>query len=468
MRERILSKFSDVFFLRIYKFLWLIEFLKLALLFMIATFFAAYVLSDVMELASEYIPSLKKIYTPENEEYHRINTSMCFITTFILRLLIYINIDVPISLEGKERRDRSAQNILSNIRKGQSQEFIFYIRRFYSDTGIDIRLYNDSLISFSNFFPFPIDNYFWRAAPFKCPVIRIGGKNQTFSAGTIYFSEDEEKKWRTAFRDLAKASKIILSIPLTEEDSALLTEIEWIKNNNLLHKIVFVMPSKGEFYFFDEETGKPKEVIEIERFWNKSRKTSKDILNIDLPHYSSEGGYIVFPDGNNPRLVCASGGRRWREKDTIKDVLKGNIVPSRLKFSFLFAKTYMKGFLGLLLIWIVLLSLTKEKFHQIKLSTGINFIGENFFIFLISLALFHITHKAFGKTKGLIALTLLTIIYAIIWMSPAPSNQVALFILPIFLSFVASFCIGYFFYNDKPYKISQSHSSVSQDEVLSS
>lgn len=256
----------------------------------------------------------------------------------IFLALMYVYKKTPIRIEQKMRRDLQARNIYQSLKSGNPKPFVFYIRRFFADTGMAVVL---DAPWYKNLSPTegnrPLEQYIADSAPKHLPVIKIGGQrlSQDFGVGTRYYEQEREhqteaekecirESWFSAFKEFAKASERIIILPLVQSDSALLDEIEWLKQHNLLSKVIFIMPPKAKAKFYDLKTGHIKDTQSISDIWAESKRTIQKKLGITIPDYSSKGGFFQF-DQNHTALMTTPSGRSWKSKGALRDMLKGKI-----------------------------------------------------------------------------------------------------------------------------------------------
>ena len=440
--------------------------LELALSFIFSVAIVFFSVTDFIELIAEYVPPFKAIYFLENGTTYQIVFSVVLGLTIILRLLIYAFIDIPIAYEGKERRNKKAKEIWQNLQKGKPQEFTLYLRRFFCDTGMDIELYQESLLGFPKLWRRPLDYPFWKSAPIKKPLIQIGLANiyETSSAGCLEFPSHEKNKapekqeWFFAFQKLASASDKIIAFPLTtNSEDPLYKEIKWIKDNDILHKTVFIMPPKCKVYYSEEGNKKYNKQINIKERWNESCAALKEFLNLNLPKYSSKGGYITFPKKNTVLFFQNIAGRAWRSKSIIKAVLKGKTIPSRLRFSFVFAIDQTKYLLTIWIAYIYIFLLNQKDVEKFQLDTGVYVFSNNFILFVTLPLLLVPIFRAFGKLKGLMASILFIPTFAFLLKAPSIFNQVFILDLGFMFTiiFAVSMLIAYICFDEKKYYVPQ-------------
>jgi hypothetical protein len=113
----------------------------------------------------------------------------------------------------------------------------------------------------------------------------IGGDITEPSTGRLFIPDED---WRSVFESFATKAKSIIIIPGYTESS--MWEIEWIKENNMFYKAVFLMPGP-----IDIDNSKL-----FASFWYKTQK-SLVAINIDCPTYEIDG--CMYKLDNNCNLI---------------------------------------------------------------------------------------------------------------------------------------------------------------------
>ncbi len=291
---------------------------------------------------------------------------------FLLLMDIYKK--TPLKIEQKMRRDWQTRFIHRSLNTDNPEPFIFYIRRFFADTGMSILLekpwYNSLSVEGNSA---PLEEFLAKAAPKNLPVVKIGGQrvSQDLGVGTRYFEQEKDsnseeenerirKIWWAAFEEFAIASERILILPLVQSGSSLLNEIEWLKSNNLLQKVIFIMPPKGKAKFYNTDSKKITDTLKISKIWSESINTIEEKLGLKMPAYSSKGGFFCI-ENNLAALATTPQGRKWKSANTLRDMMLGNLKLSPLKATWHFGLRQIYMILYIILFSIPCIIFLSEK-----------------------------------------------------------------------------------------------------------
>lgn len=262
------------------------------------------------------------------------------------QMYIFVLINYAFRFELKSRRNAKARKLFYNVKKGNKENFIFYIRSFCCDKSNIFKFgvfpFNFSMITIAS--QNTLDHFLLKSTPQDSSIIKIGGDRRSFLSlsdiGTIYFSRKEEDQytWKSAFYTLAHNARIIVTTPFLEENNSILNEIIWLRDNNMLNKTMIIMPKEG--YISKElitrrDINLHREGVKISDLWNRDLEeiTKK---GINIPRHFRKGGYITFQN-NTGNLHNFYGGTNWRTISTLKRLLRGHDTPSAIKSSLWFA-----------------------------------------------------------------------------------------------------------------------------------
>lgn len=200
-------------------------------------------------------------------------------------------------------RDKHAATILEAVQRGDSVYFAVYLRSFWI-TGNALTSYSEYADAISGDF---IDysrrdfEYVLAAATQETtPLIGLGRLGEAIGIGRI---ETDDTQWKDNVKMLCRAAHHIYVSPLDTEGTR--WEMQFLKDEGLLEKSVFVMPPSNSSF----------NKSELGQKWNSAR-IAYDAIGIQIPEYSSYGQ--LFRIDKNGRLLTISA-----------DVLEDN--PDRLR-----------------------------------------------------------------------------------------------------------------------------------------
>lgn len=256
-------------------------------------------------------------------------------------------------VERKKRRDGAAQEILTRVFDGKTPDYLFYIRRFYSDTGLLIPEKGFSLFSILRWADVrsedQVEDLILSGLPREDLALKIGATDDVtdFGLGAVPFDREDKECWWAAFKKLTPAARVLVTVPLVDDDSDLLREIDWIKRQGYLEKLVMIMPPNTKVQ--KQHLHKEYDSLPLAEIWNASRTKLAQELGLTIPSYVSQGGLVVFDD-NEFVLHSWIGGRSWRTKNSLRAVIeKARLRPgswrSALQFGIMGANHFLLGIL---------------------------------------------------------------------------------------------------------------------------
>ena len=137
-------------------------------------------------------------------------------------------------------RDRRAESILNSILTSNSPNpFSLYLRSF-DTTGKLLEILEKKTVLPFTYDDTDLETFIACAVEPYAPLIALGIKGEQIGAGRILC---DGSNWENCMEILAKNAKIIFAIPYDTDGTK--TEINFIKNNNLIRKTIFVMPPQA-------------------------------------------------------------------------------------------------------------------------------------------------------------------------------------------------------------------------------
>ena len=154
----------------------------------------------------------------------------------------------------QEEHDRTAQNIMNQLRadpRASVAEFYLYLRAFETTGNLHAPLYlrlRKFSIGLHRLVTNDVESYVSNSVRGIGPFIALGRPGEAIGVGRIL---TEEKQWQTDIVTLMKRAKGILLVPSNQPGT--LWEIETLQREDLLNKVVFIMPPRTEGEFDTKE-----------------------------------------------------------------------------------------------------------------------------------------------------------------------------------------------------------------------
>ena len=184
------------------------------------------------------------------------------------------------------QNDRSAQRVMSELRtdpRAPVPEFYLYLRAFETTGRLHLPLYlrlRKLSTGLQGFVTNDLESYITAAVRRIAPLIALGHPGETIGAGRIV---TEDANWTADIVTLMNRSKAILLVPSSRPGT--LWEMDTLKREGLLGKVIFIMPprTKGDF--------------DTKERWEVSRQTLNN-HGLEAPEYHKRGLlFAVGPDG---------------------------------------------------------------------------------------------------------------------------------------------------------------------------
>jgi hypothetical protein len=158
-------------------------------------------------------------------------------------------------------------------------------------------------------------------------LIALGEEGESIGAARLH---SDEETWMSKFRFLAGRARVILTIPASSDGTFF--EIEWLKNNMLLEKTVFIMPPQtqlrtGEMLESWGRGGEQHGEKDYAEIWSLMQKRCERI-GLRFPDYHQKGGLIEFK--NDGALYAQCAFEEGSQVPSIKKALRARLQPTRI------------------------------------------------------------------------------------------------------------------------------------------
>jgi hypothetical protein len=200
--------------------------------------------------------------------------------------------------------DRVATGVLERLGANAGArvpEFYLYLRAFETTGRLNVPLFlrlRKLSIGFNSLVTNDLESYVSQAIGRVGPLVALGHPGETIGAGRILTGEEN---WKTDIGTLMKRAKGILLVP--SDRPGTLWEIDTLKQEGLLGKVIFVMPprSKGEH--------------DTRQRWESARQALRD-RGLETPDYDERGMlFVLEADGrvSNVEPLLLTSARKVRK-----------------------------------------------------------------------------------------------------------------------------------------------------------
>jgi hypothetical protein len=199
--------------------------------------------------------------------------------------------------------DRSAQSIMAALRadpKATVRPFALYLRAFETTGRMHVPLYLRLRKLSQGIYRLEtndLESYVSHSVRGIAPLIALGRSGEAIGAGRITADDSE---WERDVLTLVRRARGILLVPSSRPGT--LWEIEMLKRENLLHKVVFVMPPRS------------KGALDTRERWDQARSALAS-HGLEAPEYEPNGLlFEVDPEGkvSNVEPLLLNSARQVR------------------------------------------------------------------------------------------------------------------------------------------------------------
>ena len=173
--------------------------------------------------------------------------------------------------------DRTAQSTMAALRADPAATvppFVLYLRAFETTGRMHVPLYlrlRKLSMGIYQLETNDVESYISHAVRKVAPLIALGRPGEAVGAGRIVTGDSE---WERDVLELMRRARGILLVPSSRPGT--LWEIETLKRENLLHKVVFVMPPRS------------KGGLDTRERWDMARQVLAS-LGLEAPEYEPHG-----------------------------------------------------------------------------------------------------------------------------------------------------------------------------------
>jgi hypothetical protein len=177
--------------------------------------------------------------------------------------------------------DRLALKIMSDLRASRATrvpEFYLYLRAFETTGRLHVPLFlrlRKISIGLNRLVTNDVESYVSSAIRRIAPLVALGRAGEAIGAGRIVTDDDH---WKADIRVLMDRAKAILVVP--SDRPGTMWEIETLKNSDLLHKVIFIMPPRS------------KGALDTRERWEVARQAMA-AHGLDAPDYQDHGLLFV-------------------------------------------------------------------------------------------------------------------------------------------------------------------------------
>ena len=205
---------------------------------------------------------------------------------------------------GQAENDRVATGVLERLGANAGArvpEFYLYLRAFETTGRLNVPLFlrlRKLSIGFSSLVTNDLESYVSQAIGRVGPLVALGHPGEAIGAGRILTGEED---WKTDIGTLMKRAKGILLVP--SDRPGTLWEIDTLKQEGLLGKVIFVMPPRS--------TGEH----DTRQRWETARQTLRD-RGLETPDYDERGMlFVLEADGrvSNVEPLLLTSARKVRK-----------------------------------------------------------------------------------------------------------------------------------------------------------
>ena len=202
------------------------------------------------------------------------------------------------------RNDLTAQRIMSELRANPEApvaEFFLYLRAFETTGRLRVPLYlrlRKLSVGLNQLVTNDVESYVSNAVRGVAPLIALGRPGEAIGAGRIV---TEDANWMADIVTLMKRAKGILLVPSSRPGT--LWEIETLKHEGLLNKVIFIMPPRT------------KGRLDTRERWEVARQALNS-YGLQAPEHHEQGLlFEVGPDGriSNVEPLLLNSARQVRK-----------------------------------------------------------------------------------------------------------------------------------------------------------
>lgn len=200
----------------------------------------------------------------------------------VLHEILFIPIGLILLILGKILLDRyeKVEQQKRNISANENEiPVILYLRPFVSDGNIIVSNPDFNPIGLAKFIDKEKDDLqFLLTNKFNAELVAIGRRIDGFGAGII---QARDVEWFHVFKNRAKKALLIIALP--SYHTSTFREINYLVQEEILHKCIFIMPPLNAF----------SDGSSTRDFWKKTT-VEMNKIQINLPDYNPSGGIFII------------------------------------------------------------------------------------------------------------------------------------------------------------------------------
>jgi len=229
---------------------------------------------------------------------------------------VFFQVSAINSRKKKREKEQSKNNRRALAALEKNIDFSLYLRPFDTEDSI---VYDNATVVDKIFAFVPgnalnedaVDFEFYLSSSLEneCALYAIGSPTNSMGAAKVFVPDDG---WNDTFCDLAKRAKVIFVLPFYTLSTAY--EIRWLKENNVLKKVIFIMPDDVPVGVVGEDFDE-KNIFDVDWVsdkWEKGRKKYAK-CGINLPEFCGDGVLFQLDVNGDYKFISILGKSEIRK-----------------------------------------------------------------------------------------------------------------------------------------------------------